>query len=224
MDSLWSELAALGGVVLVDLALAADNAVVVGMAAAGLPPVQRRNAILVGIGAAAVLRILFALVATQLLALGWGVLIAGGLLLAWVSWKLWREIMAERRHSKAAASPEFQAPAALPKTLPQAILQIIVADVSMSLDNVLAVAGVAGDHTWVLIVGLTLSVVLMGVAATFIVGLLKRYPWLSMAGLAVIVFVAGKMLYEGVELILHPEEEPAEVVLLDRMPEPVALS
>jgi YjbE family integral membrane protein len=225
METIWSELAALGQVLLIDLTLAADNAMVVGLAAAGLPPGQRQKAILIGIGAAAVLRIVFALITTQLLALGWGLLVAGGLLLVWVSWKLWREIQNERRHRREASvahaalasasgdhgsRPTFAPPAAAPKTLRQAVIQITLADVSMSLDNVLAVAGAAGEHTWVLIVGLALSVIFMGFAATFIVGLLKRYPWLIYAGLAVIVFVAGRMLYEGVhEALAHEPETPA---------------
>lgn len=211
METLWSELIALGSVILIDVVLAADNAVVVGLAAAGLPPHQRARAIFIGIVAATVLRIAFALVATQLLNIV-GLLLAGGILLVWVSWKLWREIQSERRHARAArlhaeangggataSAPVDQAP----KTLRQAATQIVIADVSMSLDNVLAVAGAARDHTWVLIVGLALSVALMGLAATFVVRLLKRFPWLSLVGLAVIVFVAGRMIYEGVEQILH---------------------
>ncbi|MCW5718351.1 MAG: YjbE family putative metal transport protein [Bauldia sp.] len=215
METIWTELAALGGVILIDVALAADNAVVVGLAAAGLPAHQRRNAILIGIGAAAGLRIVFALIATQLLDLGWGLLVAGGLLLVWVAWKLFREIQSERRHAREAREHAEQhgipvAPTTpQPKTLRQAIIQITLADVSMSLDNVLAVAGLARDHTWVLVVGLTLSVALMGIAATFIVGLLKRFPWLSVLGLLVIVFVAGKMIYEGVhEAVSHEPETP----------------
>ncbi|MCC6735654.1 MAG: YjbE family putative metal transport protein [Bauldia sp.] len=212
METIWSELAALGQVLLIDLTLAADNAMVVGLAAAGLPASQRRNAILIGIGAAALLRIAFALVTTQLLALGWGLLVAGGLLLVWVSWKLWREIQNERRHRLNAASEVHAAAAApaAPKTLRQAVIQITLADVSMSLDNVLAVAGAAREHTWVLIVGLALSVAFMGLAATFIVGLLKRYPWLTYLGLIVIIFVAGRMLYEGIhEALTHEPETPA---------------
>jgi YjbE family integral membrane protein len=223
METIWTELAALGGVILIDVALAADNAVVVGMAAAGLPVGQRRKAVIWGIAAAAVLRIIFAIAATWLLALGWFVLVGGGLLLVWVSWKLYREIVADYRHRRAerqaaaaVADATGEAPmphraSAVPKTMRQAIIQIVIADVSMSLDNVLAVAGLAGEHTWVLIVGLSLSVILMGVAASFIVGLLNRFPWLSVAGLAVIVFVAGRMIYEGIEQMTHPEDEPTAV-------------
>ncbi|MGV8840867.1 MAG: TerC family protein, partial [Bauldia sp.] len=154
------------------------------------------------------------------LALGWGLLVAGGLLLVWVSWKLWREIQNERRHRLNAATELHAAapPAAAPKTLRQAVIQITLADVSMSLDNVLAVAGAAREHTWVLIVGLALSVAFMGLAATFIVGLLKRYPWLTYLGLVVIIFVAGRMLYEGIhEAIAHEPEAPA---IEDAVPAP----
>lgn len=215
METLWSELVALGGVILIDITLAADNAVVVGMAAAGLPIEQRRRAVIIGIAAAALLRIVFALITTQLLALGWGLLVAGGLLLLWVSWKLWREIQAERRHRREEAAGNGSAERSVaeanakPKSMRQAVTQIVIADVSMSLDNVLAVAGTAGEHTWVLVVGLTLSVILMGIAATFIVGLLRRFPWLAMAGLIVIVFVAGRMIYEGIEQYLHEDDAPA---------------
>lgn len=224
METIWSELAALGGVILIDVVLAADNAVVVGMAAAGLPAHQRGRAILIGIAAATILRIIFALIATQLLAVV-GLMLAGGILLVWVSWKLWREIQAERRHAKdKILNPEAHLtpqPAA-PKSMRQAAMQIIVADVSMSLDNVLAVAGVARDHTWVLIVGLGLSVALMGVAATFVVRLLKRLPWLSLVGLAVIVFVAARMVYEGAEQIIHATQGDPEPTAVEGPLDPAA--
>ena len=212
MELDWSQLAALASVIAIDLVLAGDNAVVVGMAAAGLPRDQRRKAILLGIAAAAGLRILFAIFAVQLLDVI-GLLLAGGLLLLWVSWRLWREIQAETRRRRISLSAEateangdVSAENAVPtetKTLRQATVQIIVADVSMSLDNVLAVAGAAREHPWVLIVGLALSVALMGVAATFIAGLLKRYHWISYIGLAVILYVAIRMIYEGGEQIVH---------------------
>jgi YjbE family integral membrane protein len=199
----WSEATALLSVIAIDLVLAGDNAVVVGMAAAGLPTEQRRRAVLVGIAAAAGLRIVFAVFATQLLDVI-GLLLAGGLLLLWVSWKLWREIQAETARRRF-AGPEHQAAEAhapvgsapAPKTLRQAILQIVVADVSMSLDNVLAVAGAARDHVTILVIGLALSVALMGIAATFIAGLLRRFHWISYVGLAIIAFVALRMVYEG---------------------------
>ena len=200
MDLVTAELVALATVVLIDLVLAGDNAIVVGMAAAGLPKDIRAKAILVGIGAAAVLRIIFAFFATKLLGII-GLTLAGGILLLWVCWKLWREIRTDREAE--AVEPEDGAAltdadrAAEGKSFKQAIIQIIVADVSMSLDNVLAVAGTARDHTWVLIVGLVLSVALMGVAANLVARLLKRMPWIAYVGLAVIAWVAVKMIWDG---------------------------
>jgi YjbE family integral membrane protein len=193
---LGSQLAALATVILIDLVLAGDNAVVVGMAAAGLPAELRRKAILLGIGAAAALRIVFALFATQLLAII-GLTLAGGILLLWVVWKLAREIINQRRQSK--LEPVEEAALAKPpaKDLRHALLQIVVADVSMSLDNVLAVAGAARDHLVVLIIGLGLSVALMGAAATVIARLLHRYFWISYLGLALIAYVAVRMIWEG---------------------------
>ena len=195
-----AELSALGQVILIDLVLAGDNAIVVGMAAAGLPAKQRTQVILIGILAATALRIMFSMAVTQLLAIV-GLTLAGGLLLLWVAWKMWREIEMERRRRKlgdAATEEEAGTGSAMPtKTFGAAVLQIIVADVSMSLDNVLAVAGAAREHTWVLIVGLALSVVLMGVAASAIAGLLKRYHWIAYVGLAIIAWVAGEMIWEG---------------------------
>ncbi len=192
---LFSELTALSTVIVIDLVLAGDNAIVVGMAAAGLPPEMRRKAIVLGIGAAAVLRIVFAIFTTKLLAII-GLTLAGGILLLWVVWKLAREIMAEwRRRDEADSGAPPVPPRA--KTLRHALVQIVVADVSMSLDNVLAVAGAARQHIFVLIIGLTLSVALMGVAATVIARLLKRYFWISYVGLAVIAWVAITMIWEG---------------------------
>jgi YjbE family integral membrane protein len=189
-----AELTALATVIVIDLVLAGDNAIVVGMAAAGLPPHLRRKAIVMGIGAAAVLRILFAVFTTKLLAFI-GLTLAGGILLLWVVWKLAREIIAEWRRDDLAADGARMPPPA--KNLGHALIQIVVADVSMSLDNVLAVAGAARQHIIVLIVGLTLSVALMGVAATVIASLLKRYFWISYVGLAVIAWVAMTMIWEG---------------------------
>jgi YjbE family integral membrane protein len=208
----WSEATALLSVIAIDLVLAGDNAVVVGMAAAGLPAEQRRRAVLIGIAAAAGLRIVFAVFATQLLDVI-GLLLAGGLLLLWVSWKLWREIQAETTRRRAsletaethASAHSTSQPA--PKTLRQAIVQIVVADVSMSLDNVLAVAGAARDHVTILVIGLALSVALMGLAATFIAGLLQRFHWISYVGLAIIAFVAMRMVYEGGEDLFHVARE-----------------
>ncbi|MBI4184926.1 MAG: TerC family protein [Proteobacteria bacterium] len=189
-----AELTALVSVVLIDIVLAGDNAVVVGMAAAGLAPEERGKAILFGIIAAAVLRILFSVFTVQLLEII-GLTLAGGLLLLWVSWKLWRE---HRPPAPAIGDgpPEADAPAP-EKTFRQAFGQIVFADVSMSLDNVLAVAGTARDHVWVLVVGLSLSVALMGVAARLVAGLLDRYRWIAYAGLALVAFVALRMIYEG---------------------------
>ena len=194
-------LADLGAVILIDLVLAGDNAVVVGMAAAGLPREQRAKVILFGIIAATVLRIAFAGGTVYLLQYGkYGLVVAGGLLLAWVSWKLWHELEAERARRKSAAEAADEAahaPAAPTKTFGQAVFQIIIADVSMSLDNVLAVAGVARDHPWVLVVGLVLSVAFMGLAATFIAKLLHKYHWIGYVGLIIIVYVAGDMMWQG---------------------------
>ncbi|MCH9673968.1 MAG: TerC family protein [Gammaproteobacteria bacterium] len=186
-----AEFNALIQVILVDIVFAGDNAVVVGLAAAGLPPEQRRTAIFWGIAAAAVLRILFALVTVQLLAI-LGLLLIGGILLLWVAWKLWREL-----REPAPELVEGEVPEAPRKTMRQALTQIIIADVSMSLDNVLAVAGVARDHTWVLVVGLALSVAFMGLAASFIARLLQRHRWIGFVGLLLILYIACVMIYDG---------------------------
>ncbi|HWJ74614.1 MAG TPA: TerC family protein [Kaistia sp.] len=198
MDFVTAELVALATVVLIDLVLAGDNAIVVGMAAAGLPKDLRRKAIVIGIGAAAVLRIMFALFATKLLGVI-GLTLAGGILLLWVCWKLWREIRSGHGAEEAEghAALEDQPAATGGKTLGQALSQIVIADVSMSLDNVLAVAGTARDHTWVLVVGLVLSVALMGVAANFVARVLKRAPWIAYVGLLVIAWVAFRMIWDG---------------------------
>jgi YjbE family integral membrane protein len=181
----------LAQVLFIDVVLAGDNAIIVGMAAAGLPPDQRRKAILWGIGAATVMRIGFAAIATQLLAIV-GVTLAGGLLLLWVCWKMFLEL-----RGSAVAAHGAQGETAQPKTLGQAILQILLADVSMSLDNVLAVAGAAKDHLEVLVIGLAISVVLMGIAASLIARLLEKHRWIAWLGLAVILYVAGNMIWEG---------------------------
>ena len=202
-------LTALVSVILIDIALAGDNAIVVGMAAAGLPPKQRRQAILVGIAAAAGLRIVFASFTVQLLQII-GLLLAGGILLLWVAWKLWREIRAGI-HREQGDNEVAGAEAALDglladrrsqsraqeKTFRQAVTQIVIADVSMSLDNVLAVAGAAREHEIVLIFGLALSVALMGLAASLIANLLRRYHWIAYLGLIIILYVALRMIWEG---------------------------
>ena len=191
---------AFGKVVMIDLVLAGDNAIVIGMAAVGLPKEQRNKAILVGIAAATVLRIAFAIVAIQLLKVI-GLVFVGGLLLLWVCWKMWRELSLSHPASEASEEKCLDGERAIGgtklKTFGQAAWQIVVADISMSLDNVLAVAGAARDHPYVLAAGLVLSVALMGLAASFIARLLGRFPWIAYAGLAIIVYVAGDMIYRG---------------------------
>ena len=186
-DQLWP----LIQVILVDLMLAADNAIVIGLAAASVPAAIRPRVIVLGIAAAAVLRICFALVTVQLLQIV-GLVLAGGLVLLWVCWKLWRELRPS--NNKETADGEPSAPA---KSLRQAIIQIIVADVSMSLDNVLAVAGIARHEPLILVFGLALSVVLMAFGAALIARLLERYAWIAYIGLAVILQVALVMIWEG---------------------------
>ena len=203
-----AELSALLQVIIVDLVLAGDNAIVVGMAAAGLPAKDRARVIALGIVAATLMRIGFAAVTVQLLQIV-GLLLAGGLVLLWVAWKLWREIRARRESQRAAEAAAgasesgvhetTTAAHAPPKRMRDAIVQIVVADVSMSLDNVLAVAGVARDHTWVLVVGLVLSVAFMGLAAAWIARQLEHRPWIAYVGLVVIFYVAMAMIVEGAQ-------------------------
>ncbi len=180
-------------VVLIDLVLAADNAIVVGALAAGLPVVQRRRVILIGIGAAFGLRVAFALAVGQLLHL-FGLILAGGLMLLWVAWKMWREL----RQPVVVAN--VTAPV-VPRSFSAAAWSVALADVSMSLDNVLAVAGAAREHPAILIVGLVLSVALMGFAANFIARYIDRYRWLGFLGLAVVVYVALKMIRDGYQQV-----------------------
>ncbi len=192
-------LTALFQVIMIDLVLAGDNAVVIGLAAAGLPKDQRNRAILVGIIAATVLRILFASITTQLLQVV-GLLLAGGILLLWVCWKMWREIRAgahDEEDALDALEQEGGAGRAPRKTFKQAAWQIVVADVSMSLDNVLAVAGAAREHPIILVFGLALSIGLMGFAASFIARLLQRHHWIAYVGLVIILYVALEMIWEG---------------------------
>jgi len=185
-------LAAIGQVDLIDLVLAGDNAIVVGALDAGLPPAQRKRVILIGTGAALVLRILFALAVTQLLQVV-GLILAGGLLLLWVAWKMYRELR-DPEPGTAFEGHGLPRPA---KSFAGAAWSVALADVSMSLDNVLAVAGAAREHPWVLVFGLLLAVGLMGIAANLIATYIERYRWIAWIGLAVILFVAGKMIYEG---------------------------
>ncbi|APO71635.1 TerC family integral membrane protein (plasmid) [Rhizobium gallicum] len=189
-------LTALLQVIAIDLVLAGDNAVVIGLAAAGLPVVQRKKAILVGILAATVLRILFASVTVQLLSIV-GLLLAGGLLLLWVCWKMWRELRSQHANG-GEIGLEGEASTGPKKTFMQAATQIVVADVSMSLDNVLAVAGAARDHPTVLILGLALSIAMMGVAANIIARLLSRHRWIAYVGLLIILYVSLDMIHRGV--------------------------
>jgi YjbE family integral membrane protein len=192
-----SALAAFGQVLMIDIMLAGDNAIVVGALAAGLPPDQRKKVIMIGIIAALVLRIFFALIVTQLLQIV-GLVFAGGLLLLWVAWKMYREL----HHSgPSGGSPEVEgdehAGVKPAKSFAGAAWAVAVADVSMSLDNVLAVAGAARDHPGILVIGLLLSVALMGVAANVLARYIERYRWIAWLGLLVIVYVAGKMIYDG---------------------------
>lgn len=187
-------------VIMMDLVLAGDNAVVIGLAAAGLPREQRNKAILVGVIAATVLRIIFASVASQILQII-GLLLAGGVLLLWVCWKMWRELHAGEAGDSEAIDNldgvDTASSSAPRKTFAQAAWQIIVADVSMSLDNVLAVAGAARNHLVVMVFGLVLSIALMGLAASYIARLLQRYRWIAYIGLAIILYVALEMIYRG---------------------------
>ncbi|MEQ1724764.1 MAG: YjbE family putative metal transport protein [Sphingopyxis sp.] len=185
-------------VLMLDLVLAGDNAIVVGALAAGLPAAQRKQVILIGVIAALVLRIAFALVVTQLLQIV-GLILIGGLLLLWVAWRMWRELRHDVGESR--GSPEMEGdehsglrPA---KSFAAAAWAVAVADVSMSLDNVLGVAGAARDHPGILVVGLVFAVALMGLAANIIAKYIERYRWIAYIGLAVILWVAVKMIYEG---------------------------
>ena len=190
-------------VVFVDLVLAGDNAIVVAMAVVGLPREQRARVLIIGIAAATLMRVLFALVTVRLLEM-LGLSLAGGVLLLWVSWKFWRELKAQREEDQAAEDIDdivhgtpLGHPDAPRKTMRQAVTQVVVADVSMSLDNVLAVAGIAREYEWVLVSGLVLSVAFMGLAATFIARLLARHHWIGFLGLAVIFYVSLRMIWEG---------------------------
>ncbi|MER8732009.1 TerC family protein [Mesorhizobium sp. M0601] len=199
-------------VIAIDLVLAGDNAIVIGLAAAGLPVEQRKRAILIGVVAATVLRIGFAAITVTLLQIV-GLLLAGGILLLWVCWKMYRELRTSYADEVEATealsnsdinSDDMVAGKARKKTLGQAALQIVIADVSMSLDNVLAVAGAARDHFQVLVIGLVLSIALMGLAASFIAKLLHRHRWIAYIGLLIIFYVALDMIYRGaVEVLPH---------------------
>ena len=198
-------------VVMIDLALAGDNAVAVGMAAAGLPEQQRKRAIVLGLAGAVVMLVSFALITTQLLRVV-GLLVAGGFLLLWVCWKMWRDLRAQGREAEAEGEVALEeatgvdiggAPRSRPKakTLGQAMVQILIADLAMSLDNVLAVAGAARQHPWVLVGGLMLSITLTGLAASWIAKLLHRFKWIGFVGLAIVFYVACHMIWEGVRTV-----------------------
>ncbi len=186
---LLDQLTALAQVLLVDITLAGDNAVVVGLAVAGLPEAQRRRAMVLGIGVATVIRIALGAITVQLLAIV-GLLLAGGLLLLWVCWKMYRELRRARHTGPHAPDQPI-------KTMRQAMTQIIIADLSMSLDNVLAVAGASEGHLWVLVTGLAVSVVLMGIAASVIARLTDRHRWIGWVGLLIVFYVALKLIWDG---------------------------
>ena len=196
-----SALSALVQVLMIDLVLAGDNAVAVGLAAGGLPPALRRKAIFWGLVAAVVTRIGFALITTQLLGII-GLLFAGGLLLLWVCWKMWRELRDQAAAEEEAAEAALDSdpttePKVKPKSFKDALIQILIADVSMSLDNVLAVAGAAREHPTILVFGLLLSIALMGVAAHAIARLLHKYRWIGYIGLLIVLYVALHMMWQG---------------------------
>jgi YjbE family integral membrane protein len=195
LTRLWPAAAALLQVILIDVSLSGDNAIIIAMAAAGLSVRQRKRAIGIGISGAILLRVIFAVITVSLLDVP-GLVLVGGLMLAWVCWKMWRELRAK----EAAIEHHLQQEN---KTLWQAVVQITIADVSMSLDNVLAVAGAAREHVWVMATGLILSIVMMAIAANFIVGLLKRWPVLNYIGLALIVYVSARMIYDGAWALSH---------------------
>ncbi|MDQ2066111.1 TerC family protein [Xinfangfangia sp. CPCC 101601] len=210
---------ALAQVIGIDLVLAGDNAIVIGLAAAGLPKEQRNKAIMLGILAATVMRIGFALITVQLMAII-GLLLAGGVLLLWVCWKMWRELREgghEDHHEATEALVDEDldkdgdvAGAPKKKSFAQAALQIVVADITMSLDNVLAVAGAGhGQHPSVIIIGLGLSIVLMGFAATFIAKLLNKHRWIAYVGLLIIFYVALSMIWDGAQEVIYGREPVA---------------
>jgi len=195
---MWSQLSALAKVIGIDIVLAGDNAIVVGMAAAGLPRELRARAIMIGIVAAMVMRVGFAVVAAQLMTVV-GLMAIGGVLLLWVAWKLWRELRADHQKEADAVEAAYgdDHDVSNGKSLRQAVTQILVADLTMSLDNVLAVAGAAHEHPYIMAFGLVLSIALMGIAATWIARMLERNRWIGYVGLALIVYVALSMIWDG---------------------------
>lgn len=193
-------------VILIDIVLAGDNAIVIGMAAARMPPHARRRVIFWGLVFAVIIRVILATITVQLLEIV-GLMFAGGILLLWVAWRLWRDLKEQEDEKKteaanmaAGGTPKAQFEAKLPVSrgaMRRAIARVAIADLSMSLDNVLAVAGAAMNHWWVLTIGLALSIALMGVAANFVAKLLNKYPWISYAGLLIVVYVAVRMIWHG---------------------------
>ena len=191
-----SQASAFVQIVLIDIVMSGDNAIIIGMAAAGLPPELRKKAIFWGIIGATVLRIFFAVIVVQLLAII-GIKVVGGLLLLWVCWRMWQEIRAGVTVEDMEREADEKAQKGPPKTMRMAMINIIVADATMSLDNVLAVAGAARDHLEILIFGLVLSIALMALTANFIAKLLEKHSWLGYLGLAIIAYVAVQMLWQG---------------------------
>ncbi len=191
-------LVALGQVILIDLTMAGDNVVIMGTLTSGLPEKERKRVIMLGVGMALIFLIGFALIATQLLQFT-GLILAGGLLLLWVAWNMYMEL----RHAHVpvvADDPDTEAVEGPPrtKTFLRAAIQVTLADLSMSLDNVLAVAATAREHPTVLFIGLAFSVTLMGIAANFVARLVQRYKWIAWLGLLMILYVAGRMIYDGI--------------------------
>ncbi len=191
-----TQVTALVSIILIDIVMSGDNAIVIGMAVAGLPPPLRRRAIVIGIAAATLLRIAFAVIIVELLSIT-GILLAGGLLLVWVCWRMWQEIRSGSLTRDPATFAGDKAHKARATTMRQALVLIVVADVSMSLDNVLAVGGAAQGHHAILVFGLVLSIALMAFTASFIARLLHRYNWIAYLGLAVLVWVSGDMIWRG---------------------------
>ena len=197
-----SQASAFVQIVLIDIVMSGDNAIIIGMAAAGLPPELRKKAIFWGIIGATVLRIFFAVIVVQLLAII-GIKVVGGLLLLWVCWRMWQEIRAGVTVEDMEREADEKAQKGPPKTMRMAMINIIVADATMSLDNVLAVAGAARDHLEMLIFGLVLSIALMALTANFIAKLLEKHSWLGYLGLAIIAYVAVQMLWQGSAEVYH---------------------
>ncbi|HEX4535193.1 MAG TPA: TerC family protein [Rhizomicrobium sp.] len=192
-------------VILIDIVLAGDNAVVIGLVAARVPEEKRARVIFWGLVVAVVLRVILAVSAAKLLQII-GLMFAGGILLLWVSWRLWRDIE-EAREKKRGTGADSVKVSAKPFSMRHVVFQVVVADLSMSLDNVLAVAGAAMNHVWVLAVGLVLSVALMGLAANLIAKILNKHPWISYAGLILVIYVALSMIWRGGNEILETTQD-----------------